>query len=152
MITLSPLETKFLEALFRDIPDRMLIRELVRRERFGQVRATVTIDGDAMADAKYPYNKVMNEQLGIMMGRQLAKHTERGYVVTEYPHPNNSYRIHSRTLRCADAVFLRTPPTSFEPDNDGTQHAKPTHDRQTGHDNLLVEDRVDSLGNFKPPR
>lgn len=146
MITLDPLEKNFLEALFRGISDRFLIRELVRRERFGQVRGNVIIDDRCLKDeGKAGYEKYMNERLAMQVGLALLKAGERGYVVSEHPNPGNSYRPYDQKMRCADVVVLRGPPTSFEPDNDGTQHAKPIDARQTGHDDLRVEDRGISI-------
>jgi hypothetical protein len=98
-------EADILESLFRGIGDGELIRELVRRGRLGQVQTHIVIE-DELRDSPN-YMTYVKERLGVLVGRELAKETEPGYVVTEQPHPANPHYCRVRTVRTADVVFLR---------------------------------------------
>lgn len=109
MIELSDLRKGYLKTLFDGISDADLIQELVRRERFGQVGASVVVEDEMMEMPHYAEH--MKGALAGMIARELAKETERGYTITERPNPNNSYRIRSQTERIADVIFLRAKET-----------------------------------------
>lgn len=106
MIVLSEMEAGFLKSMFRGVSDRELVRELLRRGRFGQVQASVIIDDEAKSNLKYFQH--MKENLGASVGIALSKETERGYVVTVEPDPGaEGHR--PRTILRADVIVLRAP-------------------------------------------